>query len=98
MVKITIENDGTKVELAGRCIFAAIIDPEGEDDISTALVGDTSPYELADTIGKSLGAQIKNIVPSFSAQLRLIDLLAKAVARGAYGDDVKESRKEIKIE
>ena len=97
MVKITIENDGTKTELAGRCIFATVIDSEGDGNMTTALIGNTSLYELADTIGKNLGTQIKNIAPSFSDRLRLIDLLAKAVARGAYGD-LKETKTEIKIE
>jgi hypothetical protein len=97
MVKITIENDGTKTELAGRCIFAVVIDPEGDGDMATALTGNTSPYEMTDAIGISLGKQIKALVPSFSDQLRLIDLLAKAVTRGAYGD-LKETRTEIKIE
>ena len=90
MVKITIENDGTKTELAGKCIFAVVIDPEGDGD-------NTSPYEMTDVIGKSFEKQIKDLVPSFSDQLRLIDLLGKAVARGAYGE-LKETKTEIKIE
>ena len=97
MVKITLENDGTKTELAGKCIFAAVIDPEGDGDMAPALIGNTSPYEMTDAIGKSLGKQIKALVPSFSDKLRLIDLLATAAARGAYGD-LKETKTEIKIE
>ena len=86
MVKITIENDGTKAELAGRCIFVAVIDAEGESDMATALVGNTSPYDLADTLGKCIGAQIKELVPDFADQLRLLDILARSTARGMYGD------------
>ena len=38
MVKITFENNETKTELSGRCIFAAVIDPEGDGDMATALI------------------------------------------------------------
>lgn len=86
MVKITIENDGTKTDLAGRCIFVAAIDTEGDSDMATALVGNTSPYDLTDTLGKCIGAQIKEIVPNFADQLRLLDILAKSTARGMFGD------------
>lgn len=94
MVKITIENDGTKTELAGRCIFAVAIDLEGDSDMATALVGNTSPYDLTDTLGKCIGAQIKEIAPNFADQLRLLDILAKSTARGMYGD-LKTVKEEI---
>lgn len=94
MVKITIENGGTKAELAGRCIFVAAIDTEGDSDMATALVGNTSPYDLADTLGKCIGAQIKELAPDFADQLRLLDILAKSTARGMYGD-VKAIKEEI---
>lgn len=86
MVKITIENDGTKAELTGKCIFAVAIDPEGEGDMATALIGSTSPHELTDTVGKCLGAQIKTLTPDFMNQIRLLDILARSTARGMYGD------------
>ena len=94
MVKITIENDGTKAELSGRCIFAAVIDPEGDGDMATALIGNTSPHDLAETLGKCIGAQIKELAPDFADQLRLLDILAKSTARGMYGD-VKAVKEEI---
>ena len=96
MVKITIESDGMKTELAGKCIFAVVIDPECGGDMVTTLVGKTSPYEMADSIGKCVGKQIKDIVPSPSDQLHIIGILAESVARGAYGDDIRE--KKITIE
>lgn len=94
MVKITFENNETKTELSGRCIFAAVIDPEGDGDMATVLVGNTSPYDLADTLGKCIGAQIKELVPDFADQLRLLDILAKSTARGMYSD-VKAVKEEI---
>lgn len=94
MVKITIENDGIKAELTGKCIFAVAIDPEGDGDMATALIGNTSPHDLVDTLGKCTGAQIKELVPNFADQLRLLDILAKSTARGMYGD-VKAVKEEI---
>lgn len=61
---------------------------------ATALVGNTSPYDLTDTLGKCIGAQIKEIVPNFADQLRLLDILAKSTARGMYGD-LKTVKEEI---
>ena len=86
MVKITIENDGTKAELTGKCIFAVAIDSEGEGDMATALIGNTSPCNLADTLGKCIGAQIRELTPDFMNQIRLLDILARSTARGMYGD------------
>lgn len=85
MVKITIENEGTKAELAGKCIFAAVIDPESDGDMVTALIGNTSPHNLAETLGKCIGAQIKELAPDFADQLRLLDILARSTARGMFG-------------
>lgn len=86
MVKITIENDGTKAELTGKCIFAVVIDPEGEGDMASALMGSTSPCELADAAGKCLGAQIKTLTPDFMNQIKLLDILTGSTARGMFGD------------
>lgn len=86
MVKITIDNDGTKAELTGKCIFAVAIDPEGESDMAMALMGSTSPRELIDTVGKCLGAQIKTLTPDFMNQIKLLDILAGSTARGMFGD------------
>ena len=86
MVKITFENDETKTEMSGRCVFAAVIDPEGDGDMATALIGNTSPCNLADTLGKCIGAQIKELAPDFADQLRLLDILARSTANGMYGD------------
>lgn len=86
MVKITIENEGTKAELSGKCIFAAVIDSEGDGDIATALIGETSPGNLAEVLGKCIGAQITELAPDFTDQLRLLDILAKSTARGMSGD------------
>ena len=94
MVKITIDNDGTKAELTGKCIFAVVIDPEGEGDMASALMGSTSPCELADAAGKCLGAQIKTLAPNFIDQVKLLDILAKSTARGIYGD-VQAVKKEV---
>ena len=86
MVKITIENDGTKTEMSGKCLFAAVIDPEGDGDMVTALIGKTSPGNLAEALGKCIGAQITELAPDFTNQLRLLDILAKSTARGMSGD------------
>lgn len=86
MVKITIENDGTKAELTGKCIFVAVIDSEGAGDMATALIGETSPHDLADTLGKCIGAQIKTLTPDFMNQIKLLDILAGSTARGMFGD------------
>ena len=86
MVKITIENEGTKAELSGKCIFAVAIDPECESDMATALIGETSPHDLADTLGKCIGAQIKTLTPDFMNQIKLLDILAGSTARGMFGD------------
>lgn len=94
MVKITIENEKKKAELAGKCIFAAVIDPEGDGDMATALIGETSPGNLAETLGKCIGAQISELAPDFADQLRLLDILAKSTARGMSGD-VKAVKEEI---
>lgn len=97
MVKITFENDETKTEMSGRCVFAAVIDPEGDGDMATALIGNTSPCNLADTLGKCIGAQIRELAPDFTDQLRLLYILAKSTARGMYGD-VKSVKEEIEPE
>ena len=94
MVKITIENDRTKTEMSGKCLFAAVIDPEGDSDVVTALVGETSPGNLAEVLGKCIGAQITDLAPDFTDQLRLLDILAKSTARG-MSDDVKVVKKEV---
>jgi hypothetical protein len=92
MVKITIENDGMKTELAGRSIFVVVIDPESGGDMVTALMGNTSPYKMVDSVGKCIGKQIKTLVPSHLDKITLIEILGKSVARGLYGDDIKEIR------
>lgn len=94
MVKITIDNDGTKAELTGKCIFAVAIDPEGDGDIATALIGETSPGNLAEVLGKCIGAQITELASDFTDQLRLLDILAKSTARG-MSDDMKAVKKEV---
>lgn len=86
MVKITIENDRTKTEMSGKCLFAVAIDPEGEGDMTAALMGSTSPRELTDTVGKCLGAQIKMLTPDFANQIKLLDILARSTASGMFGD------------
>lgn len=86
MVKITIEADGTKTEMSGRCVFAAVVDSEGDGDMATGVVGKTSPYNLVNTLGMCIGTQIKALVPEFIDQIRLIQILDKSVARGIGGD------------
>lgn len=86
MVKITIESEAIKQNMSGKCIFVAVIDSEGAGDMATALIGETSPHDLADTLGKCIGAQIKAITPDFMNQIKLIDILVGSTAKGMYGD------------
>lgn len=98
MVKLTIENEEFKKEFNSRFVFAVVGDPEGEADAAIGFIGQTSPHELAETVGNAIGTQFKVITDDTSSRLRLSEILMKTVIMALIGDDEGVKEVETNIE
>ena len=97
MVKITIENEEVKKEINSRFVFAVAADLEDGADGAVVLLGQTSPRELAETVGKSIGAQFKCLTGDISSQIKLCKILSEAAIIAVFGNDIKVIKEEVDL-
>lgn len=97
MVKLTVENEEVKKEYSSRWIFAVAADPEGEADAAIAFLGMTSPRELAEKVGESIGTQFKFLTDDIGSRIKLCKILSTAAIIAVFGNDIKAEEVEVDI-
>lgn len=97
MVKMTFENEEVKKEFNSRFVFAVAVDLEDGADGAVALLGPTSPRELAEKVGKSIGAQFKYLAGDISSQIKLCKILSEAAIIAVLGNDIKVIKEEVDL-
>ena len=97
MVKLTVENEEVKKEINSRWVFAVSCNLEDGADGAIALLGPTSPRELAETVGKSIGAQFKYLAGDISSQIKLCKILSEAAIIAVFGNNIQVIKEEVDL-
>lgn len=97
MVKLTVENEEVKKEINSRWVFAVAADLEEGADGAIALLGPTSPRELAETVGKSIGTQFKYLTGDIGLRLKLCKILSEAAIIAVFGNDIQVIKEEVDL-
>jgi hypothetical protein len=92
MIKLTLEDDEFKKDIEGRFIFAVTgrdDDPAAKEEeaaATIAFVGETTPRELAETVGHAIGSQIRQICDDPLSMLEIVKICQESVLKGLIGD------------
>lgn len=88
MVKIMVECDDFKKEFRGRYAAIMVGDPEEGGDAISGMLGISTFKEIAELIGKSAGAQFRELAPRLLDQKVLADIVIDTMDKVIVGGEV----------